>query len=487
MKKISFIISFLAISLFASAQQEYSMHFMRNVWNSNYTNPGLQPYQKFFITGTSVGTSLSLKGLGDTPIFVENTDGEFTPNYQEIIDNLDEDFRIRSNVSAELFGVGFKVKKLFFSLSTATKVTSQIVLPKDFFELVWYGNERFVGETVEFGPGIDIEAYQELALGVNYTFNRKLSAGMRVKRLTGIFSATTTSDDLLLTTGENHYETNIQTNYIANISSSFLNIVAPQDGNVANTTATFNEEALDNIVDNRQFPDGNSGWAGDFGVSINLKDRVEISVSALDLGYIDWTSGVSGLQSSGNFNFDGLTLGQATSGDIVSFAAVEDSLLTLLNVESVPGNSFRTNLSPKFYASALLKYGQWQLGGMWYNELAPNNEIISSIGLSGRYVLDDKLSFGAVYAYHDGRFDNIGVNTTFKLGPLQFHVLVDNIAPLFNPATIEYTNVRAGFNIVFGTKKMRKFREGRLDAPALPGENKDKKKKKKNRNNSESN
>lgn len=468
MKRISFIIYFLAISLFASAQQEYSMHFMRNVWNSNYTNPGLQPYQKFFITGTSVGSSVSLKGLGDTPIFIEDANGAFTPNYQEIIDNLDEDFRIRSNVSAELFGVGFKVKKLFFSLSTSTKATAQIVLPKNLFELAWYGNEAFIDETVEFGPGFDIEAYQELALGVNYSFNRKLSAGVRVKRLTGIFSASTTADEMTLTTGSNHYEANIQTNYIANISSSFLNIVAPPDGNVMNTTATLNNAALDAVVQDRQFPEGNSGWAGDFGISMNLKDRVEISVSALDIGYIDWTTGVSGLQSTGNFNFDGLTLEQATNGSTVSFAAVEDSLLGLLNVQSIPGNTFRTNLSPKFYASALLKYGHWQLGGMWYNEFAPNNEIISSIGLSGRYVLDDKLSLGAVYAYHDGRFNNIGVNTSLKLGPLQVHVIVDNIFPLFKPETIEYTNIRAGFNLVLGTKKMRKFREGRLDEPNLP-------------------
>lgn len=466
MKKISFIIYFLAISLFASAQQEYSMHFMRDVWNSNYTNPGLQPYQKFFITGTSIGTSFSLKGLDDTPIFIENANGSFTPNYQDIIDNLDNDLRMRTNLSAEIFGIGFKVKKMFFSLSTSTKATAQVVLPKDFFELAWYGNEAFIGETVEFGPSFNVEAYQELALGVNYTFNRKLSAGMRVKRLTGIFSASTTSSQLALTTGENHYETNLQTNYIANISSSFLNIVAPADGQILNTTAEFNDAAFDEIINQRQFPEGNSGWAGDFGVSMNLKDKIELSVSALDLGYIDWTNDVSGLQSTGNFSFDGLTFGQATSGDVISFSSVEDSLLTLLNISSVPGTSFRTNLSPKFYASALFKYGYWQLGGMWYNEFAPNNEIISSIGISGRYVLDDKLSLGAVYAYHDGRFNNIGVNTSLRLGPIQLHVVVDNIFPLFRPETIEYTNVRAGFNIVFGTKKMRKFREGKLDEPS---------------------
>jgi hypothetical protein len=481
MKKIAFIIYFLAISLFASAQQEYSMHFMRDVWNSNYTNPGLQPYQKFFITGTSVGASLSFKGLNDTPLFVEDADGKFTPNYQNLIDNLDEDVRIRANLSAELFGVGFKMKKLFFSLSTATKANAQVVLPKDIFEVAWYGNEPFVGQTIEIGPGISVEAYQEIALGVNYTFNRNLSAGIRAKRLTGIFSASTIADELSLTTGENHYETTIATNYIANISSSFLNIVAPSDGLILNTTASFNQAAVDDIVDNRQLPEGNSGWAGDFGVSFNLKDKVELSLSALDIGYIDWTTGVSGLQSNGTFYFDGLTLEQATSGNTVSFISVEDSLVNLLKIAAVPGSTFRTNLSPKFYASALFRYGYWELGGMWYNELAPNDEIISSIGFSGRYVLDDKLSFGAVYAYHDGRFDNLGVNTSLKLGPLQIHLLVDNIFPLFKPETIRYTNIRAGANIVFGTKKMREFRKGRLDEPTLPSENEDKKKKKKDK------
>ena len=457
----------MCITMSVFAQQEYSMHFLRDVWNSNYTNPGLQPYQTFFITGTSIGTSVSFKGTGDTPLFLEQADGRFRPNYQGIVDNLDEDFRVRTNLSAELFGVGFKVKQLFFSLNTATKANAQIVFPKDIFELAWYGNEPFIGETVEFGPSLDIEAYQELALGVNYTFNRKFSAGIRAKRLIGIFNASTTTDELSLTTGENHYETTITTDYVANISSSFLNIVAPADGKLTNTQADFNQTALDNILQNRQLPDGNSGWAGDLGVSMNLKDRVEVSLSALDLGYIEWTNGVSGLQTTGTFNFDGLTLAQATSGDIVSFVSVQDSLINLLTVSDVPGNTFRKNLSPKFYASALLKYGYWQLGGMWYNELN-NGELISSIGLSGRYVLDDKLSLGAVYAYHDGRFDNFGVNTAFRLGPLQIHVVVDNIFPLFNPERMEYTNIRAGFNLVFGTKKMRKYREGRMDEPESP-------------------
>lgn len=467
MKKIIILISCVSLTLTGFAQEEYSMHFMRNVWNSNYTNPGFQPYQTFFIGGTSVGTSLSLKGLGGTQLFSEDTSGAYVPNYQDIIDNVDEDLRIRSSVSAELFGVGFKVKKLFFSFSTSAKASAQVTLPKDLFELAWYGNEQYIGQTVEFGPQVNIEAYQELALGVNYTFSRKLSAGIRAKRLLGIFSATTTEHDLALTTGTNHYSATLDANYVANISSSFLNIVAPPSGKILDTDATFNQAALDNITQNRQLPSGNTGWAADLGVSLNLKDRLELGLSVLDLGYINWTNGVSGLQTTGTYNFDGLTLEQSSQGGSISFVSVQDSFINLLNVSNIAGSTFRTTLAPKIYASALIKYGKWEVGGMWYNEFS-GGQIISSIGLSGRYNLDDKLSFGAVYAYHDGHFDNIGGNLAFRLGPLQLHLLVDNILPLFKPETIEYTNIRAGFNIALGTKKMTKFRKGRLDEAAPP-------------------
>ena len=467
MKKIFFIICLVGFGFSMTAQQEYGMHFMRDVWNSNYTNPGLSPYQTFFIGGTSLGASLSLKGLGNTPIFLEEADGRFAPNYQGIIDYVSDDVRIRNNISAELFSVGFKAKKLFFSLNATTKANMQIGLPANIFQLAWYGNEAFIGEELEFGPSFSFDAYQELGLGINYSFNRKMSAGIRVKRLTGIVSVATASHQLSLETGEDYYQTIARTNYVANISSPFLDIVAPFDGKLLNTRAELNQSALDDITQNYQFPQGNAGWGIDLGASLNIKDRIEISASVLDLGFINWTNGVSGLQTSGTFQFDGLELSEAANNGVVSFSPVYDSIQNLLVISSVPGTEFRKNLSPKIYLSALAKYGYWQLGGMLYNEFSQDG-IVSSVGLSGRYVRDNRFSLGAVYAYHDGRFDNLGVNGTLRLGPLQLHLLVDNVLFVFRPDHFEYTNIRAGANIVFGTKKMKNYRKGRSDTPAPP-------------------
>ncbi|MGB0863655.1 MAG: DUF5723 family protein [Saprospiraceae bacterium] len=467
MKKILFIISLISFSYATYAQQEYSMHFLRDVWNSNYTNPGFAPRQTFFIGGTSVGASLSLKGLGGVQLFTEEANGSYTPNLKSIIDNVDDDVRLRASSSLELLSFGFKVKKLFFSFNATTKVNAQITLPQNIFELGYYGNERFIGQTVDIGPGLSIEAYQELGFGVNYSFNRKLSAGVRAKRLIGIASAFTSEDEFNLTTGDEYYAIQAQTNYVANISSPFLNIVAPTDGRVESTEAEFNQDAVDALVQDYQLPKGNSGWGFDIGASFNLKDRIELSASVLDLGFINYSNGVSGLKSSGTFNFDGLELQQAVQGNSVSFGSVYDSLRNLLVVEEVGGSTFRKPLAPKVYLSALARLGYWEVGGMWYNEFTSDG-LVSSIGLSGRYVQDGKFSLGAVFAYHDNRFDNLGVNGTMRLGPLQLHLMVDNILVLVRPEYFEYTNIRVGANIVFGSKKMRKFRKGRMDAPAPP-------------------
>lgn len=466
MKKILFIICLVSFSYAASAQQ-YSMHFLRDVWNSNYTNPGLSPRQTFFIGGTSVGASLSLKGLGGVQLFTEEADGSFTPNLKSIIENIDEDVRLRASSSLEAFSFGFKVKKLFFSFNTTTKLNAQITLPKDIFEVGYHGNEKFIGQTIDIGPGLSLEAYQELGLGVNYSFNRKLSAGIRAKRLIGIASAFTSENELRLSTGDEYYAIQAQTNYVANISSPFLNIVAPADGRVENTDVEFNQDAVDALAQDFQLPKGNAGWGFDLGASYNIKDKFEFSASVLDLGYINYSNGVSGLKTSGTFNFDGLDLKEAVKGNNVSFGSVYDSLRNLLVVEEVGGSTFRKPLAPKMYLSALAKFGYWELGGMWYNEFTSDG-LVSSIGLSGRYVQAGKFSLGAVFAYHDNRFDNLGVNGTIRLGPLQLHLLVDNVLVFVRPEYFEYTSVRVGANIVFGNKKMRKFRKGRMDEPAAP-------------------
>jgi hypothetical protein len=467
MKKILFIICLIGFSYAAHAQQEYGMHFLRDVWNSNYTNPGFAPRQTFFIGGTSVGASLSLKGLGGVQLFTEEADGSFTPNLQSIIDNVNEDVRLRASASIEALSFGFKVKKLFFSFNATTKVNAQVTLPQNIFEVGYYGNERFIGETVDIGPGLSVEAYQELGLGVNYSFNRKLSAGIRAKRLIGIASAFTSENELNLSTGDEYYAIQAQTNYIANISSPFLNIVAPFDGRVESTRAEFNQDAVDNLVQDYQLPQGNSGWGFDLGASLNLKDRFELSASVLDLGYINYSNGVSGLKTNGTFNFDGLDLKEAVRGSNVSFGSVYDSLRNLLVIEEVDGSTFRKPLSPKVYLSGLARFGYWELGGMWYNEFTSDG-LVSSIGVSGRYVQAGKFSLGAVFAYHDNRFDNLGLNGTIRLGPVQLHLLVDNVLVFVRPEYFEYTNVRVGANLVFGSKKMRKFRKGRMDAPAAP-------------------
>lgn len=461
MKHSLIIILCLFLSWSTWAQQEYGLHFMRHVSNANLTNPGFAPRQTFYVGGLSAGTDLSLRGLGNAALFTPDSANVYSPNYLGILNEMDEALNTRLGTKLE-FGAGLRLGKLFVSINANTKLVSQIDLPRTAFEMAWYGNENAIGQTIDIGPAFSINAYQEIGLGLTYALSPQLSVGVRPKRLFGIASVYTSRNQLALTTGSDNYELTVDADYQANISSTFASVTPSADGIIENTSVAYDQEAFRNL----SIPEGNSGWAIDLGASYQLSNKLEVGVSILDLGYIDWNAGLSGIRAQGTYTFNGLDIEDAARGQSLSFSSVYDTLRNLVTLESNAGNAFRTTLSPKMYLSALLTLGYWELGGMYYYENTALGDNYSTIGLSGRYVIDDRFSFGGVYAYRNGGgFDNLGVNGTMRLGPLQLHLIIDNVLPVFKPERLEYTNIRAGVNLVLGTKKMRRIRtEGRAKA-----------------------
>lgn len=460
---MKYILSLLLCGLLAGTawtQPEYGLHFMRNVSNANLTNPGFAPRQTFYVGGISEGFDLSLRGLGDATFFSADSNNVYSPNYFDLLNNMDEALQTRLGNKTE-FGIGARFGKLFVSVNSNVKINSQLDIPRTAFEMAWYGNENAIGQTVDIGPAFAVNAYLELGLGLTYAVSPQLSVGIRPKRLFGIASASTSRNQLNLTTGADNYDLTVDADYQVNMSSSFASVTPSPDGLIENTTFSFDES----IIRNPSVPQGNNGWGLDLGATYQLSQKLELGFSLLDLGYIDWNTGLSGLRAQGTYTFNGLDFNDAVRNDNVSFGAINDTLRSLINLQRTEeGTAFRTTLSPKMYLSALLTLGYWELGGMYYLENTTIGDDYSTIGLSGRYVIEDRFSFGAVYAYRNGgRFDNLGANGTMRLGPLQLHLILDNILPLFHPDRLEYTNVRAGFNLVLGTKKMRRIQlENRL-------------------------
>jgi hypothetical protein len=59
-------------------------------------------------------------------------------------------------------------------------------------------------------------------------------------------------------------------------------------------------------------------------------------------------------------------------------------------------------------------------------------------------------TLGGVYVIRNKRFDNVGVNTSLKIGPLQIVAATDNLLTLLQSSNSNTVNGRIGINLLFG-------------------------------------
>jgi len=59
------------------------------------------------------------------------------------------------------------------------------------------------------------------------------------------------------------------------------------------------------------------------------------------------------------------------------------------------------------------------------------------------------INIGVNYAYRFNSATNVGLNTTFKIGPVQLFAATDNIIQALQPSAANNVNGRVGLNLVF--------------------------------------
>ncbi|MDR0414452.1 MAG: DUF5723 family protein, partial [Prevotellaceae bacterium] len=141
-------------SLFA--QQVNTLYFMNNVPERNAYNPAFQPVYNVYIDlpvmpnfRFDVGNS-SL-GFNDV-IFskkINGVDSTITFLHPEALEKKDDFYsalskttRIYEDLTFNLVGFGFRVKKNYFSVDISQKVSMGTYLPRDLFKLALYGTGR---------------------------------------------------------------------------------------------------------------------------------------------------------------------------------------------------------------------------------------------------------------------------------------------------------------------------------------------------------
>lgn len=427
MKRFLIFILFIKI-IDTSAQLPYSFYAFYSIGQSQIVNPAAPIFERFTLGFVNTGVVVDNTAFKPMELFLR--DGNINQVIKNSISGMQQSDYLNVDARTDLFYLGFKVGKLYFSAGSYNQKSMIFGYPVHLFQLAYFGNASFQNQTVNLlGNSMEVIDYSAIHFGTQFQWN-KLSVGARIKALNGIQSFK--SESTKAEVGFYDSTWTIETDIL--IRSSGL----------------FSEFAQNNLNPGNHFmpgSTGNSGFALDFGASWKISEKMRLSLVAADLGRIRWNQNLTEYYSSGKVTFNGLNINLAEDNKIDSFEEVIDSINSALNVSERTGSEYTTMLPSRFTAvfdytfyrrhrvTALVDYRMWNGYSM--------------VALSGQYhmPLTRWLHVLGSYTITNQNFSNIGTGFMFKILGIQLFAVTDQINALYNPEKLNTINVRAGINV----------------------------------------
>jgi len=250
-------------------------------------------------------------------------------------------------------------------------------------------------------------------------------------RLSGVQGIQTVNRKINITTDEEIYALQVESDYIVN-SAGTLDYFQLDSFDLSYQSFSFDN-----------FMSGNGGWAFDIGASMDLGDRVELSVGLLDIGSITWDQEATTLTSQRNQTFEGVDITQyiGTDDEII----VEDSIRALLDFEETQG-SFSTTLPKQLYMGGRLRLtDMWTVGALLHTTTYQEKARTAlALNATAKWKM---IRLGVQYTARSEGYFNIGMNGSLHLGPVVGFVTADNIIAAASPLGVQYASFRAGVTV----------------------------------------
>ena len=435
LKTIS-IFFLLLLNYTAFTQQDLGLHLMRHNLLSSQTNPAMVPREKLVIGLPNLGYNHFLTNIRWQDLFAKNDRDENVLTINTAIAKMQKDNILREKVELGTLALSYRLGKLTLGFNHAFKYNAYLNYPKTLPQLIWQGNAQFVGQNIDLSNDLQVFGYSEFGLSLAAQLSQKISIGARAKLLTGIGDVSTTKNDLSLFTDEDVYQLQLQGDYLVN-SSSYFNFNGFNDFDFRFNFGQFQWEDVFS---------SNLGFAFDLGVYIQL-EKLDIALSAIDIGQINWTENVQNYALTGTREYVGLDAAQAFIEGNITFGSAVDTLEQIFQINTTQ-NDYSTVLPARYYLSTSYQVNNnWRVGAVFHLENY-REQLFPSIGVGANYRLNKSLEIGATYSMINEVYDNLGLNALLRLGPVQIFAAADNVIAAFNVID-NNANARLGVNLVF--------------------------------------
>lgn len=440
--KLTLLLLLAATQVFG--QQELLFQTQTNLWQANTLNPAFFPADKKVAIGIGA-FSLDLGHSGDVAIqdFFRESGGKTYLDFSQVLDKLEASNEVRVDSRIETVSFGLKRGKWGLLFNHALRQNGGGDYPKSLPALIWEGNGKFIGQTLDIAPAGSFEAFNEIGVGLSRKIGLVTVAG-RMKFLSGAAAFESDPDHRKATvyTNPDIYQLTLETDY------TFRSAVIVNGIDTSGLAYDINW----GDVKRGQLFSKNRGFGLDLGITAKLGERLQVSASILDLGAkINWKDNANEFKSKGKWEYAGVEIPGTdiiSGADDIDFSNQLDEINDIFKFEK-KASEFETKLPTRIYLGANLKLTE-KLGvaGSLFH-LNGENRTATAAGVSGTWSPLRWLAVGAMYAVNDQSATNIGFHTNLKIGPLQGYFVSDNLLNVFQARTSPNLNFRIGGSLVF--------------------------------------
>jgi hypothetical protein len=433
-KRTGTLILFLFLSLrFTFAQQEQTLHFVREIWQSNFTNPAFTLDKKIQILLPSVYYNLNSPDFTVQSLFKPDDAGNLSIN-EVVKSRLKEQNRLDANIQIQTLGFSYKpYEKLSLNFYHAINASPYLDLNRDLFKLILEGNSQFLGRAVEFGSTVNASIYTEVGFGASYKLQEHISVGGRIKILNGVAGFFTPQKKLNITFDDANFNLHFDNDF---------------DIKTYSLTTFSDIRKMKDLV--RLGFTKNKGFAFDLGATATL-GRLNFSASIIDLGgFIKWKDDGTSYASKGIYDYAGLKVDKLFKIDSFNLDNLKDTLQKQLGYTETINPKHTQHIPTKFYISSNYEINEKLTAGLLlYGETNPYSGAKFGLALNATMAFYKFLSAGGSLSLRNGSISNLGLHAVVKLGPVQLYGVTDNIIQAFQPFNSKMANGRVGMNLVF--------------------------------------
>jgi hypothetical protein len=385
-------------------------------------------------------------------------------NIDKFLSKIKDKNFFEPEVLVQLLSIGFSAGKdsyIFFDINE--RIDGNIVIPGDLLKLAFRGNQEFAGSKIDLSSFRgDLKYYREIGAGFSRNVSDRLRIGVKAKLLFGIAGLSIDNKSLGITVKDDYshiFDADLALN------TSGLEVKTDSKNNVS--SIGFDDSRLKTASGRYDFFSGrkNMGAGIDIGASYDLTDRIVLSASVIDLGFIRWKKDVSNLKTKNQFEFSGLNMLDVINGTR-SVQDVGNDILDSLKNAFVVNN---TKAPFTTYMPFGVSFGgnfsvtrKFSVGLLSYTRII-EKQVREALTFSANLSIGNALSASASYTAENHRYDNFGAGLAFRTGITQFYLISDRIPVMWNkikndhnafilPDSWNTVNLRIGMNLVFGTR-----------------------------------